>query len=119
MQDIIATIAAEQIAEIVVTLVIAASGAAGTIALAQLSRWLGEKRTAALRDMLTPAIERGIAQARERGLTEDALRDWTANYVKQTMGGTLSKLKASDGDLRKRVAAQAAIEVVGGLFKHR
>lgn len=93
LPDIIADIATQQAAEIAVTFAFAAAGAAGTFALAQLSRWMGEKRIAILREMLTPAIDRAIAQARAKGLSEASVHEWAVAYIKRTMGGTIKKLK--------------------------
>lgn len=115
MQDIIANIAAQQLAEIIIALALGVVSAAGTFALAQLTRLLGQKRIATLREMLTPAIDRALAQAREQGLDEERARQWATDYLKQTMGGTLSKLKASDDDLAKRVAAQAATSLADAI----
>ena len=89
-------------------LVVSLLGVAGTFALAKLTRLLGEKRVAALREMLTPAIERAIAQAQVEGLTGQAAQEWVTDYVRQTMADTLRKLEATARDLSKRVAAELA-----------
>ena len=106
--DIITAIIAEQLTEVIITLALAGIGAAGTFALAQLTRLLGEKRARLLSDKLGDAIERAKADAESKGLNGDKAKAFITAYVKQTMAGTLRKLKASDGDLAKRVSAQSA-----------
>lgn len=108
MQDIVTTIAAQYVAEMAFALVLSALGAAGSFVMVQGARLLGEKRMALLSDKLTPAIERAKAAAEKQGLTGDALEAWVVGYLKQTMTGTVRKLKASDADLAKRVAGQVA-----------
>ncbi len=108
MQDIVTTIAAQYVAEMAFTLVLSALGAAGSFVMVQGARLLGEKRMALLSNKLTPAIERAKAAAEKQGLTGDALEAWVVSYLKQTMTGTVRKLKASDADLAKRVAGQVA-----------
>ncbi|WP_191569191.1 hypothetical protein [Paracoccus yeei] len=108
MQDIIATILAEQMAEIIVATVLGAMAAVGTFTLAQLNRFLGEKRTALLSEKLGAAIDRAKADAAVKGLTGETAKVYIADYLKQTMSGTLKKLKASDEDLGRRIAAQIA-----------
>lgn len=120
MQDIVTTIAAQYVAEMAFALVLSALGAAGSFVMVQGARLLGEKRMALLSDKLTPAIERAKAAAEKQGLTGDALEAWVVSYLKQTMTGTVRKLKASDADLAKRVAgqvAQAAPDVLAGALK--
>ena len=108
MQDIVTTIAAQYVAEMAFALVLSALGAAGSFVMVQGARLLGEKRMALLSNKLTPAIERAKAAAEKQGLTGDALEAWVVSYLKQTMTGTVRKLKASDADLAKRVAGQVA-----------
>lgn len=108
MQDIITAIVAEQLTEIIIALAIAGVGAAGTFAMAQLTRLLGEKRAKILNEKLGEAIERAKAGAEAQGLTGDSARSWITGYVKQTMAGTIRKLKATDSDLAKRVLTQTA-----------
>ena len=108
MDNIIIAIIAEQITEIIITLALAGISAAGTFAMVQLTRLLGEKRTKILSDKLGDAIERAKADAEAKGLSGDQARAWIMAYVKQTMAGTIRKLRASDGDLAKRVSAQSA-----------
>ncbi|GHG11226.1 hypothetical protein [Paracoccus aerius] len=108
MQDIITAIIAEQLTEIIITLALAGISAAGTFAMVQLTRLLGEKRTKILSDKLGDAIERAKADAEAKGLNGEQAKAWIMGYVKQTMTGTIRKLKASDGDLAKRISAQSA-----------
>lgn len=108
MQDIITTIVAQQLAEWIIALVIAALGTAGTFAMAQLTRLLGEKRAAEVRAMLDDAIRRAIEAARAKGLDGAQAEAWVQDYIRTTMRGTLAKLKATDRDLAKRVGAQMA-----------
>ena len=108
MQDIIAAILAEQMAEIIVATVLSAMGAAGAFALAQLTRLLGEQRTALLSKNLGAAIDRVKADAAVKGLTGETAKVYIADYLKQTMSGTLKKLKATDEDLGRRITAQIA-----------
>lgn len=108
MQDIITAIVAQQLAEILIALAIAALGATGTFAMAQLTRLLGEKRMKLLNDKLGDAIERGLADAASKGLTGEAAKAWAEDYIRQTLSGAVRKLNATDADLAKRVSAQAA-----------
>lgn len=108
MQDIITAIVAQQLAEILIALAIAALGGAGTFAMAQLTRLLGEKRMKLLNDKLGDAIERGLADAASKGLTGEAAKAWAEDYIRQTLSGAVRKLNATDADLAKRVSAQAA-----------
>ena len=108
MQDIITAIIAEQLTEIIITLALAGISAAGTFAMVQLTRLLGEKRTKILSDKLGDAIERAKADAEAKGLNGDQAKAWIMAYVKQTMAGTIRKLKAPDSDLAKRISAQTA-----------
>lgn len=108
MQDIIATIVAQEMATMIVAAVLSAMGTAGAFALAQLTRLLGEKRTALLSENLGKAIDRVKADAADKGLTGEAAKAYIADYLKQTMTGTIAKLKATDEDLARRITAQMA-----------
>lgn len=108
MQDIITAIIAEQLTEIIITLALAGISAAGTFAMVQLTRLLGEKRAKLLNEKLGAAIERAKADGEAQGLTGDRLKQWIAASVKQTMAGTIRKLRATNGDLAKRIAGQTA-----------
>ncbi|SMO78579.1 hypothetical protein [Paracoccus laeviglucosivorans] len=108
MQDIITKIVAEQAALLIVAFVTTSLGAAGTFAMAQLGRLLGERRTAILNEKLGSAISRATAEAVKAGLTGETAEAWIADYLRQTMAGTVAKLKATDAGIAKRISAQMA-----------
>ena len=122
MQDIIATLAAQYLAETIFALATAAIGAAGAFALAQLTRLLGEKRMALLSEKLTGPIQRAQAAAEMQGLTGERLEAYIIASIKQTMAGTIRKLRATDDDLSKRVLGQVAAsgsEALAGALARR
>lgn len=108
MQDIIATIVAQEMATIIVAAVASIVGTACAWTLAQLGRFLDEKRMALLNEQLGGAIERVKADAEAKGLTGESAKAYIAGYLKQTMAGKLAKLKATDEGLSRRITAQMA-----------
>jgi hypothetical protein len=105
--DALIHIITDELAAVVVSLILAALTALGALALDQLRLLIGEQRTKVLRDILDPAIARGIARAQAQGLTGDALAAAASAYLADTMGDTLKRLNAPPSALRERIAAQA------------
>lgn len=105
--DALIPIITDEIAAVVVSLVLAFLTALGALALDQLRRLIGEQRVKVLRDILDPAIARGITRARAQNLTGDALTAAASAYLADTMGDTLKRLGAPPSALRERIAAQA------------
>ncbi len=108
MNDTILTIVAETAVEILFPLVLLVLITLGGWVLQRLGTLIGEKQTATLRNTLAPAIERAIAKAEADGLTGATLKAEATAYLHRTMQGTLSKLGASEADLRERIDAEMA-----------
>lgn len=106
MTDLI-PILTDEIAAVIVSLVVGALAALGGLALDQLRRLIGEQRVKTLRETLDPAIARAIARAKAQGLTGDALTAAAGSYLSDTMADTLKRLNAPAAALTERIRAEA------------
>jgi hypothetical protein len=71
-------------------------------------KYLGEKTTDRLRDRLTEALQRGLADATINGVSKEFVAEYAASYVERNLKETLKRLGTSRVTLLSRTRAQIA-----------